>query len=97
MSKETVTITDNRTGKTFELPIENETIKAIGLRQIKVKDDDFGLMTYDPAYMNTAACKSSITFIDGDIGILNYRGIPIAQLAEHGTYLETAYLLLFGE
>ena len=97
MSKETITITDNRTGKTFELPIENETIKAIGLRQIKVKDDDFGLMTYDPAYMNTAACKSSITFIDGDIGILNYRGIPIAQLAEHGTYLETAYLLLYGE
>lgn len=97
MSKDTLTITDNRTGKTFELPIEHETVKAIELRQIKAHDEDFGIMTYDPSYMNTAACKSTITFIDGDKGILNYRGIPIAQVAEKGSYLETAYLLLYGE
>ena len=97
MSQDTLTITDNRTGKTYEVAIENETIKAIDLRKIKAADDDFGLMTYDPAYMNTAACKSTITFIDGDVGILNYRGIPIAQIAQNGSYLETAYLLLYGE
>src|SRR5664280_2807437 len=93
----TLSIVDNRTGKQYELPIENDTIKAIDLRQIKVKDDDFGMMTYDPAYMNTAACKSSITFIDGDKGILQYRGYPIEQLAEKCSYLEVAYLLLNGE
>jgi citrate synthase len=97
MSSETLTITDNRTGKQYEIPIENDTIKAIDLRQIKVADDDFGLMTYDPAFMNTASCKSLITFIDGDKGILEYRGYPIDQLAEKSTYLEVAYLLLHGE
>jgi citrate synthase len=94
---DTLSITDNRTGKHYDLPIENDTIKAIDLRQIKVKDDDFGMMTYDPAFMNTAACKSSITFIDGDKGILRYRGYPIEQLAEKCSYLEVAYLLVNGE
>ena len=97
MSSETLTITDNRTGKQYELPIENGTIKAMDLRQIKTSDDDFGLMTYDPAFMNTASCKSRITFIDGDKGILEYRGYPIDQLAEQSSYLEVAYLLLHGE
>jgi citrate synthase len=97
MSKNTLSITDNRTGKAYEVPIENGTIKAIDLRQIKASADDFGLMTYDPAYMNTASCQSRITFIDGDRGILNYRGYPIEQLAEKSTYLETAYLVLNGE
>ena len=97
MSNDTVTITDNRTGKQYELPIQNGTIRAVDLRQIKVADDDFGLMTYDPAFMNTASCKSRITFIDGDKGILEYRGYPIDQLAEKSTYLEVAYLLLNGE
>jgi citrate synthase len=97
MSKDSLTITDNRTGKQYELPIQDGTIKAMDLRQIKVADDDFGLMTYDPAFMNTASCKSRITFIDGDKGILEYRGYPIDQLAEKSTYLEVAYLLLYGE
>ena len=97
MSENTLTVTDNRTGKQYQLPIENGTIKAMDLRQIKVSDDDFGLMTYDPAFMNTASCKSRITFIDGDKGILEYRGYPIDQLAEKSTYLEVAYLLLNGE
>jgi citrate synthase len=97
MSGNTLTITDNRTGKQYELNIENGTIKAMDLRQIKTSDDDFGLMTYDPAFMNTASCKSRITFIDGDKGILEYRGYPIDQLAEKSTYLEVAYLLLHGE
>jgi citrate synthase len=97
VSKDTLTITDNRTGKTYEVPIQDGTIKAMDLRQIKVAADDFGLMTYDPGYMNTASCKSRITFIDGDKGILNYRGYPIEQLAEQSNYLETAYLLLNGE
>ena len=97
MSSDTLTITDNRTGKHYEVPIENDTIRAMDLRQIKVSDDDFGLMTYDPAFMNTASCKSRITFIDGDKGILEYRGYPIEQLAEKSTYLEVAYLLLHGE
>ncbi len=97
MSSNTLSITDNRTGKQFEIPIENGTIKAMDLRQIKVDDDDFGLMTYDPAFMNTASCKSRITFIDGDKGILEYRGYPIDQLAEQSSYLEVAYLLLHGE
>ncbi len=93
---DTLSIKDNRTGKSYEIKITDDTIKATDLRQIKVKDDDFGMMTYDPAFMNTASCKSSITFIDGDKGILEYRGIPIEQLAEKSTYLETAYLLLNG-
>ncbi|HEY6660423.1 MAG TPA: citrate synthase, partial [Pyrinomonadaceae bacterium] len=97
MSQDSLTITDNRTGKQYELPIQDGTIKAMDLRQIKVSDDDFGLMTYDPAFMNTASCKSRITFIDGDKGILEYRGYPIDQLAEKSTYLEVAYLLLYGE
>ncbi len=97
MSKDSLTITDNRTGKSYEIPIQEGTIKAIDLRQIKVSAEDFGLMTYDPAFTNTASCKSRITFIDGDRGVLNYRGYPIEQLAEGSTYLETAYLILHGE
>jgi citrate synthase len=97
MSPSTLSITDNRTGKQYEIPIENETIRAMDLRQIKVSGDDFGLMTYDPAFTNTASCKSRITFIDGDKGILRYRGYPIEQLAERCTYLEVAYLILHGE
>src|SRR5256714_10665455 len=96
-SKETLTIMDNRTGKQYELPVKDGTIRAMDLRQIKTGDEDFGLMTYDPAFMNTASCKSSITFIDGDKGVLEYRGYPIEQLAEQSTYLEVAYLLLYGE
>src|SRR5215210_1098269 len=94
---ETLTITDNRTGKQYELPITDGTIRATDLREIKVSEEDFGMMTYDPAFMNTAACRSRITYIDGDQGILLYRGYPIEQLAEKSTYLETAYLVLFGE
>ena len=97
MSGNSLSITDNRTGKQYEVPIENGTIKAMDLRQIKTGDDDFGLMTYDPAFMNTASCKSRLTFIDGEKGILEYRGYPIDQLAEKSTYLEVAYLLLKGE
>jgi citrate synthase len=97
MSEDSLTITDNRTGKQYQLGIENGTIKAMDLRQIKVSAEDFGLMTYDPAFMNTASCKSRITFIDGDKGVLEYRGYPIDQLAEKSTYLEVAYLLLNGE
>ncbi len=97
MSKDTLTITDNRTGRTYELPITHDTIHATDLRQIKIKDEDFGMMMYDPAFMNTALCKSTITFIDGDKGILRYRGYPIEQLAEKSTYLEVAYLVLYGE
>src|SRR5215204_6357119 len=97
MSEDSLTITDNRTGKQYQLPIADGTIKAMDLRQIKVSDNDFGLMTYDPAFMNTASCKSRITFIDGDKGILEYRGYPIDQLAQKSSYLEVAYLLLYGE
>ena len=96
-SKETLTVTDNRTGKTYELPIEDGTIKALDLRQIRTGPEDFGIMTYDPAFTNTASCRSAITFIDGDKGILEYRGYPIEELAERSTYLEVAYLLLKGE
>jgi citrate synthase len=96
-AKNSLTILDNRTGKQYELAIDHDTLRAMDLRQIKVKDDDFGLMTYDPAFMNTASCKSRITYIDGDKGILRYRGYPIEQLAEKSTYLETAYLLIHGE
>ena len=97
MAKDTLTITDNRTGKQYEVPVAEGTIRAMDLRQIKTADDDFGLMTYDPAFMNTASCRSAITFIDGDKGILRYRGYPIEQLAEHCTFLEVAYLLIQGE
>jgi len=94
---ETLTITDNRTGQQYEIPIQDGAIRAVDLRQIKAAPDDFGLITYDPAFMNTAACRSRITYIDGDKGVLLYRGYPIEQLAEESTYLETAYLILFGE
>ena len=94
---DTLTITDNRTGKQYDVPINDGTIRALDLRKIKVTDDEFGLMTYDPAYQNTSSCKSRITFIDGEKGILRYRGYPIEQLAEHSTYIETSYLLLNGE
>jgi citrate synthase len=93
---DTLTIVDNRTGKKYELPIQDGTIRAMDLRQIKAGPDDFGLMTYDPAFMNTANCRSGITYIDGDKGMLLYRGYPIEQLAENSNYLETAYLILFG-
>lgn len=97
MSKNSLTITDNRTGSTYEIDIVDECIRAPDLRQIKVKSDDFGLMSYDPAYMNTAACSSSITYIDGEKSILRYRGYPIEELAEKSTFLECAYLLIYGE
>lgn len=97
MSKDTLTITDNRTGRTYELPITHDTIRAMDLRQIKVNEGDFGLMSYDPAFKNTASTKSTITYIDGDKGILRYRGYPIQALAESCTYLEVAYLILNGE
>src|SRR5271170_3131769 len=97
MAKDSLTITDNRTGKSYEIAIENETIRAADLRQIRASPDDFGLMSYDPAFTNTASCKSKITFIDGDLGILRYRGYPIEELAEHSNYVETAYLIVKGE
>jgi citrate synthase len=93
----TLSVTDNRTGATYELPITDGTVRALDLRQIKTSDEDFGLMSYDPAYMNTASCRSAITYIDGDAGILQHRGYPIEQLCEHSTYLEVAYLLINGE
>jgi len=91
-----LTVTDSRTGRSYELPITDGTVRAMDLRQIKVDDHDFGLMAYDPAYMNTASTRSSITFIDGDAGILQHRGYPIEQLCEHSSYLEVAYLLIYG-
>ena len=104
MDKNTLTVIDNRTGKAYEVPIFQGTdplygaaIRASDLRQIKSSEDDFGLMSYDPAFMNTASCQSRITFVDGEKGILRYRGYPIEELAEKGTYLETAYLILYGE
>jgi citrate synthase len=104
MAKDTLTVIDNRTNKSYEIPLmyglyptESSAIRATDLRQIKVSEDDFGVMTYDPAFMNTASCQSKITFIDGEKGILRYRGYPIEELAESSTYLETAYLILYGE
>jgi citrate synthase len=97
MSSQNLSVTDNRTGAAYAVPIENGTIRALDLRQIKTGPDDFGLMTYDPAFMNTASCRSTITYIDGDRGILRYRGYPIEELAERCSYLEVAYLLLHGE
>src|SRR5437016_2891878 len=96
MASETLTIIDNRTGKKYEIPIRNGAIKATDLFQIRVGEDD-GLVSYDPGFMNTASCQSKITYIDGDKGILNYRGYPIEELAEKSNYLETAYLILNGE
>ena len=97
MSNETLTVTDNRTGKTYTLPIYKDAIRAIDLRQIKTGPDDFGLLSYDPAFLNTAACQSAVTYLDGERGILRYRGYPIEQLAEKCSFLEVAYLLLNGE
>jgi len=97
VNHDALTVIDSRTGKKYELPITNGTIRALDLRQIKVNDSDFGMMSYDPAFTNTASCISRITFIDGDKGILRYRGYPIEELAEKSTYLETAYLILHGE
>ncbi len=95
-ASDTLTITDNRTGRTYELPIADDTIKAMDLRQIKVNEDDFGMMAYDPAFTNTASCRSEITYIDGEAGVLEYRGYPIEQLCEESCYLEVAYLLIKG-
>lgn len=97
MPKDTLSITDNRTGKSYEVEIQNDTIRSMDLRQIKVADEDFGMMGYDPAFTNTASCRSAVTFIDGEKGILRYRGYPIEQLAEQSSFLETAYLLMYGE
>ncbi len=93
---DSLTITDNRTGRTYEVPIEDGTVRATALRDIKVDEDDFGVMSYDPAFMNTASCRSAVTFLDGEAGVLEYRGYPIEQLAEQSTYLEVAYLLIHG-
>ena len=97
MPPSTLTVTDNRTNRTYTLPIQDGTVRAMDMRQIKTSDEDFGLILYDPAFMNTASCRSSITFIDGERGILEYRGYPIEVLAEKCTFLEVAYLILFGE
>ncbi len=97
MASDTLSVVDNRTGKSYELPVKDGAINASDLRNIKVSEDDFGLMSYDPGFMNTASCQSRVTFIDGDVGILRYRGYPIEQLAEKSNYLETAYLLVNGE
>ncbi|HSJ17022.1 MAG TPA: citrate synthase [Solirubrobacterales bacterium] len=94
---DSLTVTDNRTGETYEVPVSDGTVQAMDLRQIKVSDDDFGLMAYDPAFTNTASCRSAITFIDGEAGVLEHRGYSIEQLCEHSSYLEVAYLLIFGE
>jgi len=93
----TLSVTDSRTGQTYEFPITDGTVRATDLRQIKTSDDDFGLMTYDPAFMNTASCRSAITYLDGDAGVLRYRGYPIEQLAAKSTFLEVAWLLIHGE
>ena len=93
---ETLTVTDNRTGQTYELPIVDGTVRAMDLRQIKVDPDEFGMLSYDPAFTNTASCRSSVTYIDGGAGILEHRGYSIEQLCERSTFLEVAYLLIFG-
>jgi citrate synthase len=97
MPRNTLSITDNRTGRAYEVALQDGAVRATDLRQIKVGPDDFGLLAYDPAFMNTASCRSTITYIDGDRGILRYRGYPIEQLAEQASYLEIAYLLIHGE
>src|ERR1041384_7768746 len=95
-ARDSLTVTDNRTGETYEVEVAEGTVKAMDFRQIKVSEDDFGLMTYDPAFTNTASCRSSITYIDGEAGVLEHRGYPIEQLCEKSTYLEVAYLLIYG-
>src|SRR5690242_7282292 len=97
MGNDSLSVIDNRTQTKYEMPFFKGTVRAMDLRKIKTGAEDFGVMTYDPAFMNTAACQSAITFIDGDVGILRYRGYPIDQLAEKCTYLEVAYLVMFGE
>src|SRR3954464_13432390 len=96
-ASDTLTITDNRTGKSYEVPVEDGTVRATALRDIKVDEDDFGVMSYDPAFMNTPSCRSAITYLDGEAGVLECRGYPIEQLAENSSYLEVAYLLIHGE
>jgi hypothetical protein len=96
LAQGSLTVTDNRTGESYELPIHDGTVRAMDLRQIKADEQDFGLMAYDPAYTNTASCRSAITYIDGEAGILQHRGYPIEQLCEGSTYLEVAYLLING-
>jgi citrate synthase len=96
-ARESLTVTDNRTGETYEVEVADGTVRAMDFREIKVSEDDFGLMTYDPAFTNTASCRSSICFIDGEAGVLEYRGYPIDQLCEQSSYLEVAYLLIYGE
>ena len=95
-TNDTLRVTDSRTGRSYELPIVDGAIRAIDLRQIKTSDDDFGLLAYDPAFQNTASCRSAITFIDGDKGILRYRGYPIEELASRASFLDVAWLLLRG-
>src|SRR3954469_5616465 len=97
LPEDTLTVTDHRTGRTYDIPITDGTVRALDFRAIRVSEDDFGLMTYDPAFMNTAACRSSITYLDGTNGVLEYRGYPIEQLAAESSYLEVAYLLVYGE
>src|SRR5215204_3107074 len=94
---DTLSVTDNRNGESYEVEINDGTVKAMDFRQIKVSEDDFGLMTYDPAFTNTASCRSSVCYIDGDAGVLEYRGYPIEALCEKSSYLEVAYLLIYGE
>src|SRR6266436_7589423 len=96
-TNDTLRVTDSRTGRSYELPIVDGAIRAIDLRQIKTSDDDFGLLSYDPAFQNTASCRSAITFIDGEKGILRYRGYPIEELATRSTFLEVAWLLMNGD
>ncbi|HEV2998423.1 MAG TPA: citrate/2-methylcitrate synthase, partial [Solirubrobacteraceae bacterium] len=96
-TRETVTVTDNRTGRSFELPILDGTLRALDFRDVKIAEDDFGLMLYDPGYANVASCRSAITYLDGEQGILQYRGYSIEELAERSSYLEVAYLLIHGE
>ena len=97
MPEDTLTVRDNRSGREYELPITDGTIRATELQQIVAVEDEHGLMSYDPAFLNTASCRSAVTYIDGDRGILRYRGYPIEQVAERATFLETAYLLLEGD
>ncbi len=97
MAKDSLTVTDNRTGRSYEMPIKDGAVRAIDFRDVKVDEKDFGLLVYDPGFSNTASCRSAITRIDGEAGVLEYRGYPIEQLAEKSTYIETAYLLIPGD
>ena len=94
---DTLSVTDNRTGRSYEIAIVDGAVRSLDLRQIRTSEEDFGLLAYDPAFMNTASCRSAITFLDGDAGVLEYRGYPIEQLAEHSSYIEVAYLLIHGD